>query len=364
MAISIATPPPTVHAAFNPVRVEFTKSDSDDIEGEVVLSIQGLALTRHFMGNTVAFYVDNALRTLFREHTSNIAGGYVAADALLAVRYNMQVVSPQVTDMLSRWALNAAAQVGESIDFARYAGKFLTKARYLQKYDGYPLSVAALTFGLGGGSKSTYVFHNNRRVADNGIYAYAHFVISVPDGVHSVAVSTSVSIDNLLETNSWELITTNGGQTIELFDVDEAAICRLQVVGECTPVSPFYVKWVNSMGGYDYLMFKRRQKVKQELKNVQVSEPFVPDVSAADLSEEVYSYDVSNSVIAGAENINAYEFEVLRGLLASPRIWWYREDLQKWIRIYLAKGGTQEDTWQTMHSVEYEFTLPKQNVQI
>jgi hypothetical protein len=358
--------PPSIHAAFNPVKVMYLKESSDSVD-EVLMYVKGVAFTRHFIGRTVTFYIDGELRKLFKEGTQNVFGGNdtrVVTDSLLAAPYEMRGDSPLPVNIMSRLALNAVVQVGESESFNAFAGKFLTKARYLQKYSGYPLSVAALTFGAFGSGEATYVFYNAISLEASGLPTdVAHVVIDVPEDIAFVRISTN-STCNALQCNSGELITTNGGQTIELFRQDATNTTDMQVVSECTPVSPFYVKWVNSMGGYGYFMFKRRQKVKQELKNVQVVAPFVQDVDAAKLNEEVYSYEVDNSVIAGAENINVYELEALRGLLVSPRIWWYREDLREWIRIYIAKGSTQEDTGQTMHSVEYEFTLPKQNVQI
>lgn len=333
----------------------------NEVTIELTVGFKYCTIGRHFTlsDKFATFFIDGWLRKLFREVTTYIIDN-VWEDQMLAIGYTIHPHTPLPTNPISRTVLNAVVQAGESIDFAPYIGKFLTKARYLQKYEGYPLNVAAITFSS---SNYTYIFHGNTRT-DGNVVSPRHIVINVPGGFNSVSISTNTNIDNRIETNSGDPITTNAGTPILLFDIAEATICRMQVVNECTPENPFYVKWVNNMGGYDYFMFKKRQRVKRDLKNVQVSVPFVPDVQASDHNEDVYSYEADNSVVAGAENVNRYEFEVLRGLLLSPRMWWYREDLQKWTRIYIAKGSTQEDTWETMQNVEYEFILPAQNVQI
>ncbi|MDR1416270.1 MAG: hypothetical protein LBJ57_02470 [Prevotellaceae bacterium] len=365
MAATILESAPAVHAAFNPTRVALSKESGDGYASAAlrVAASDGSAdirFERDFIGNRATFYIDGLLSKLFREGATPIVDTRVVADALLAASYTLQVLSPITSSSVARTALNAVVQAGESFDFAPYRGKFLTRARYLQKYAGYPLSVAALSFP----ASSTYVSFNGGAV--NGITISApHFVVNIPDDALRVLLSKSQLAGNLLEANGGELITTNSGEVVELWPLlTDGSITPLQVVPSCTPNSPLYVRWVNKLGGYDHFMFKQRQTVKQELKNVQLSAPFVTDSAAFERSEEVYSYEADNTVVAGAENVNRYEFDVLRGLLTSPRMWWYREDLQRWIRIYIAKGSTQENTRQSMQSVEFEFVLPEQNVQI
>jgi hypothetical protein len=365
MSIAAYITPPLVHAAFNPTKIAYSKASADAyVSAALALTIGsvegyvGITVERNFVNNVAIFYVERLLQKSFRETTMNLMGTDVVFDNMLASKYQFTGVYPASTNVYLRLALNAVVQQGESFDFSKRFG-LLTKARYLQKFEGYPLSVAALKF-----DGSTYVIFNDSAIS-NSYVTETHFVINIPDGVAQVAISETTGVeDNLLRMNSGELITANDGTAIELFtNIASREYSALQVIHSCTPDSPFYVKWINATGGYDYFMFRRRQKIKQELKNVQVSVPFTGSSDNV-YNEEVYGYDVNNSVAAGAENVNRYEFEVLRGLLTSPRMWWFNEAVGKWIRVYLEKGSTQEDTWQTMHSIELEFILPKQNVQI
>jgi hypothetical protein len=366
MSIAAYITPPLVHAAFNPTKVAYSKASTDaDVSAALTLTIGGVEgnvemnIERNFIGNLATFYIERILQKSFKEAKVDLMGTHVVFDTMLATKYQLKGMSPASTAVYTRVALNAVVQQGESSDFSKHAGKFLTKARYLQKFEGYPLNVAALRFdGI------TYLMYNDYLVSNIAIEEL-HFVINIPDNISQVAISEKTTLnDPLLRANDGELITANDGTVIELFAAttnEEFSV--MQVVRSCTPDSPFYVKWINASGGYDYFMFRRRQKVKHELKNVQVSVPFTGS-SENVYNEEVYGYEVDSSVTAGAENVNKFEFEVLRGLLTSPRMWWFNEEVRKWIRIYIGKGSTQEDTWQTMHSVEFEFAMPSQNVQI
>lgn len=136
----------------------------------------------------------------------------------------------------------------------------------------------------------------------------------------------------------------------------------VKVYKECVPPSPFYVRWLNALGGVDYWMFNRNQEYNPSVSNTDTFDIFTPDIAAAATNRRAYGIKTKNSITVGAEGVSE-GWEVLRGLPFAPIIEWYNEAAQKWINITVAKYNREIRPELHTHSIEITFDLPNINTQ-
>lgn len=210
-------------------------------------------------------------------------------------------------------ALNAVAQIGENSDMGPYRGQLLSELRRLRQYEGYPLDYSVL---------------NERDVE------YSDGVIRLP-------------------------IPGDGESQADGYGV--------AVIPSCTPAQPFYVRWVNRLGGVEYFMFGRRQTRKASVKSVSTYGLYVPDSFGASTNRRAYALTTDNTVTVGADGVPEAEYAVLSKLPFAPTIEWYAETDSatggRWVELTVSKFDGSLDTGSRTHSIEIVFQLPNLNVQ-
>lgn len=213
------------------------------------------------------------------------------------------------SDRVSLFALNGVAQIGEDSCFY-LASESLTKLSWIadNKYEGYPL-------------EETFA---NGNIRDYTIPMY-------PSGEYSVPKRTVVRRE------------TSRGKTNTL----------------CTPLNPFYIRWINTFGGVEQMMFSVRQVHKDKVKGVSVAEVDVPYTADVTTNERVYDMTTENTISVGADGIGGSDWEIVKKIPFSPEIEWFNERLGKWIRLSIAKWDGEYNSDNATHSIEIEFTLPR-----
>lgn len=210
-------------------------------------------------------------------------------------------------------ALNAVAQIGENSDMGPYRGQLLSELRRLRQYEGYPLDYSVL---------------------DERDIEYSDGVIRLP-------------------------IPGDGESRADGYGV--------AVIPSCTPAQPFYVRWVNRLGGVEYFMFGRRQTRKASVKSVSTYGLYVPDSFGASTNRRAYALTTDNTVTVGADGVPEAEYAVLSELPFAPTIEWYAETDSaaggRWVELTVSKFDGSLDTSSRTHSIEIVFQLPNLNVQ-
>lgn len=140
--------------------------------------------------------------------------------------------------------------------------------------------------------------------------------------------------------------TTINGQTSENIPVPQG----------CVPDRPFYVRWVNQQGGYNYWMFRRQTDAEttNEYENI-----IVKRSSIADEQRTIFA-NAAHTVATSADLLTEDEFNILKGIAYSPRIQWYNEIMDQWVTITVADDVTTSNRmWSGVYSVSYTFNLPQ-----
>ena len=282
----------------------------------------------------VRFDVSSLVRKWMSASLASIpAGKALVSDKALSVRFFVKGIGGYNTQY-TYLAVNAVAQTGEYSDRTSYIGKVLTEFPSLRCYDGYELDYSVLA-----GSQAV--------TTERG---------EVP--------SMSVSRIRVQETSSY---LADGDDNAVLDQADHLITMLpkfdIPVFGRCLPATPFYVRWVNRLGGVDYWMFARTQKRSPQVKSVSTFAPYVDDTGASRTNALPYALTTDNTVTAGASDLSAEEYAALENIPFAPIIEHYDEGLGKWIRLTVAKftGDDQRDA--ARKEIEITFTLPTINTQ-
>lgn len=142
-----------------------------------------------------------------------------------------------------------------------------------------------------------------------------------------------------------------------------SAAVPIEVEDRCTPPAPFYVRWINALGGVDYWMFSKSQEYAPQVSSSSLYEQYHSDPAQATTNRRAYAIATKNGIIVGAEGVPAEAWDALQGLPFAPLIEWYNEKLGKWIGLTVAKYDGAVMTDHSTHDIEIEFELPAINTQ-
>jgi hypothetical protein len=122
----------------------------------------------------------------------------------------------------------------------------------------------------------------------------------------------------------------------------------------------FFVKWLNTLGGWDYWLFEGKIYEGFKVENGNNYESYFDNISDTKDFENVTFKNVSPAVQVGSNTLTKNEAEGLKVLPTSPKIYWYNEDLSKWIGVRVEPGTFQvRSTKDDYFNIELTFVKPK-----
>lgn len=374
MAIVILKSPPQVAAAFNPMefevqtpkgryaqlqkdlqnatsqeerdRIALEMSELENVKGQDTLdAVKVTAVVGDNAHNRTVtivptadaegkatFDISGICRTSFvnEQRTLQNSEGFISTDYNLIARWVLEYNNAGIDETLFGYVVNAVQQIGE-YDGQKYPASF---ARLTQtpawRYRGYPLSI---TYAIPIPGYSLGI----RKDDGSQLYTLSDFPI------------TNVELQN--ESHEVVFMTvTNKGVTLDSITVQSG----------CVPDAPFYVRWINTGGGWNYRMFFIQEDSEEvsDIKNVQLVGHNQRDTQAT------INLTATRTVRVGAGCLRRSEFDILKALARSPRIEWYDEDLNGgdggWQRIVLGEEFTA--VWNNLSSlgeVQFLFRLPR-----
>lgn len=213
---------------------------------------------------------------------------------------------------------------------------YVTMPQPIKRYEGYPLEIVA--FNPAAGTSPAFVRYH---------YGSTFGTIRVNDIVGSIRADRLPAALQALSISS---------------SPDHNEPCLLRIENACTPENPFYIRWINWLGGWDYRMFARRQYYEDETNDV-------ANIQLAERDDECHLQEtigltVRQHVEVGAENIPKEEFHALRLLARSPRVEWWNESVGQWCTIVLGKEAkTKWASDDACGVVKFTFALPRIRVQ-
>lgn len=271
-----------------------------DANGKATYDLSYLA--RNVFKDEIIPYAQNNLYSI----DGNISG---------SIRVEINV---DTQDAFDGYLYNAVQQYDTFTNAGMGNSRVLTET--MRTYEGYPFEVS-----LYAGAQSFQI----------STYPNPNQTSNVPVG------STIFDFSGVTRYN-----TTINGQTTENISVPQG----------CVPDRPFYVRWVNQQGGYNYWMFRRQTDAEttNEYENI-----IVKRSSIADEQRTIFA-NAAHTVATSADLLTEDEFNILKGIAYSPRIQWYNETMGQWVTITIAEDVTTSNRmWSGFYSVAYTFNLPQ-----
>lgn len=345
-----------LYAAFSPAILEIEDRMGNlspaylMIEGKKAAQIDVEAfgdkkIRRFDIGSYVRRYFKRDMRQSNLFFDENMTG--VFSPRLFQVKW---VLATNMMEPARRGVMvNAVAQVGEDPDLNEQRRTFRTEFKRLRRYKGYELTVGCI-----GIIKADWGINPNWTVVT---LKNAKGIDSLFDGSGTTDLSNHFVV--VLNNKDYEAIQLGerrlmNGKIGAYLPIDNMS---------CTPTNPFYVRWVNQMGGYDYWMFGRRQVLTNKTENKKVFYPYVTDIKEVQTTKELYRFDVSESVVVGAEQLHNEDFEPLRKIIFSPLVEWYNEKTKRWTIITVADYDFEYNTAKSCQDIEITFNLPDKQLQ-
>lgn len=122
----------------------------------------------------------------------------------------------------------------------------------------------------------------------------------------------------------------------------------------------FYVRWINTLGGWDYWLFEHKIYEALKVDNGNNYESYFDTISGISDFENVTFKNVSPAVNVGSNTLTKNDAEGLKILTTSPKIYWYNEEISKWIGVIVEPGTFQiRSSKDDYFNVELTFVKPK-----
>lgn len=345
-------------AAYNPNIEEYNQEGSETAMNvrfrDYNINSRVFDVKKEFLNGVAYIDISNAAKQLFWDFISRKTSR-ILTDANLFV--SMQIengINPKTV-----FALNAVVQQGLSNDLGNELNTFRTTRNRIKKYKDYPLHIAILGIGIGAIVATRILLKYTYGVEmEEYQRTEPHFLFDIPDNLEYISIIDYKFEE--LQTNTYETIYANDGVTpIEIVNGNKTIERRLYFdYTECEPLNPFYIRWINRMGGYDYFMFERKQSISRKTSNSVIFSPNYRDIETAKALELRIDAKAETKVTAGAEMLNQEEFDSLKYLQFAPKIELYNKEQDKWHVVTLTKDDNTENNFISGGSLEFEFNIP------
>ena len=211
------------------------------------------------------------------------------------------------------------------------------------------------------GERRTFVYYDNGGLSERP-YRWKGIDSDTAD-VFMVSASRDPQVDDTVykSSNDWpyhvyEISSsphTHGSLSLYVANVARDTI---QVREMPVPAHPFYVRWVNTLGGWDYFMFACNQKQMKSLSENDSYEKYIVwgryGVRSNYNKAATHTIEVSTGVIDRAT------LESVAELIFSPLIQVYDPDARSWIEIQVKDGKPELMADQPTGEMLITFELP------
>ena len=331
--------PDEFHRAFDPIRFFFIKQghDPDIIAIDIYDEFNNVSTRqREYLNGGAKFDISNTVSKWFTNGVHNIKyatpDGIAYYDTFFVKEYAV-IVAPGEPDeeYFSFWALNMISQFGESSNINPLRNTFLTERKRYKMYEGYPLELCVLN-----NLNSLTLAFDDPQIKDKLVPDYFwHFTVRMP----ATAATCSLIIPAHMP----------GAGTF----TDE-----INYTHECEPAQPFYVRWVNKIAGYDYLMFSHNQIETVELSNVVSIRKNYENKFDVLSEKQNIGAETKRTIAVGATGLTRIEMDSVKDLMTSPFVEVYEKEYDRWIQIYYESAKFERDTFNELSDIEIEFLMP------
>ena len=294
------------------------------------IQVAGVELTAEPIDGVATFFIDGILRSLYEDGRTLING--------CILHYTDSAISTQVEINGGKYNfVRGVAQAGRMRKAVPWV--FMMTKTALQWYEGYELGVV--------------------------------FCVENPDGLDWDVVSGDIN-GEIEQGNHHHSVIQRAVVFTDLttppFSIGWGNLIGIKFGGEMqdavalqkksVPAHPFYVRWINEFGGYDYHMFECNQQHEYALASQTTY-----DMQDGDGQQVVLEKRGNHTVEASSGLVSRQDAISIAELVLSPDIRWYDEKASQWIRITAEQQSISLKTEHPTSEVVLKFVLPYQTNQ-
>lgn len=234
--------------------------------------------------------------------------------------------------------------------------KILSNGNFI-KYENYPLAITCQS-PLGDTSNlpiTTYRTARGIRIVGSNTLTTAGYLSNTNGKITSFGSNIIVKGNNtqtLYEGVFNVEINVNDGNTFGLYSYDGNIIRTIEQKA-CEIKQPYYLKWVNLNGGWQYFMFSFHQQLQHKKDGQEILKGFKQN--AFDLKRTAIGSEYERTLTIGAENLTKEQFNNLYSLLYSDFVFHYDEQKQEWEKVFIDNQSLTHST--NGRSFEVEFSV-------
>lgn len=298
--------------------------------GKQKIEVAGVELTAEPIDGVATFFLDGILRSLYADGRTLING--------CSLHYTDSSISTQVEiNGGNYFFVRGVAQAGRRRNAVPWV--FMITKTALQWYKGYELGVV-------------FCVENPDGLDWDVVSGDINGEIEQGHNAHSEVQRAVIFTD--LSTPPWS---TGLGNLIGIkFGGEMHDAVALQK--KSVPAHPFYVRWINELGGYDYHMFECNQQHTYELASKTTY-----DMQDGDGQQVVLENTGNHTIEISSGLVTRQNAIAIAKIVLSPDIRWYDELAGQWIRITAPQQYISLQTEQPTSEVVLKFVLPYQTNQ-
>ena len=294
------------------------------------IQVAGVELTAEPIDGVATFFIDGILRSLYEDGRTLIDG--------CILHYTDSAISTQVEINGVKYNfVRGVAQAGRMRKAVPWV--FMMTKTALQWYEGYELGVVFCVENPGGLDWDVVSGDINGEIEQGN-----HYHSKVQRAVVFTDLTTPI-----LSIGWGNLIGIKFGGEMQ----DAVALQKKSV-----PAHPFYVRWINEFGGYDYHMFECNQQHEYALASQTTY-----DMQDGDGQQVVLEKRGNHTIEASSGLVSRQDAISIAELVLSPDIRWYDEKASQWIRITAEQQSISLKTEHPTSEVVLKFVLPYQTNQ-
>ena len=119
---------------------------------------------------------------------------------------------------------------------------------------------------------------------------------------------------------------------------------RIRYDGQCK-TNPVYLRWLNSLGGWNYWLFSRNQIIEFTTGQEVIFENPITNLETSESFVEVLSVIVGKGMVLGANALDRNDIEFIKSIIYSPKVQWlfnpetWQTETPKWITVIPGRGS-------------------------
>ena len=336
--------------------VRFTPDEEGLIRAEISGALKSMVNLNDTENSTIANSVSQSL-TFTINWTEYWVGSTESittnTDKYFAINGAFQICDPN-----DGYYIDYFANLFGSSSFPLLLPKWLTEFERPTQFGGFPFTCSML-FNEGLGSMTGYSVDKIYKDAAGSVITYEDYPLPLGDNDAILQILLTKGGIEVTDPDLARTLTVLFYRESDYLDIIRPLYCNYIPVNmqDC---NSFYVKWINTLGGWDYWLFQGNIYETDRVETGGSYESYFDSIASASDFENWVSKQATPQVQVGCDVANEGDARGLRSLKSSPKVYWYNTAISKWIGVKVDPGSFAfRKNRSSYNRVELTINLPR-----